>query len=106
ALFTFRESYPQVAWIPNLFQLVVIFLLLLRGGLLAITAAFYVVFALQGAPLPRDFAAWYAPSGVVIVVVLLAIAIYAFRAALGGRPAFSGLIREGAVAPAQRAAPP
>ena len=93
-LFTFRETHPETAWISSVLQLVVIFALFLRGGLLAITAASYVVFTLSGAPLTRDLSVWYAPSTIVILVALFGIALYAFRAALGGRPAFSGLIRE------------
>jgi len=93
-LFTYRETHPEFAWISNALQLVVIFALFLRGGLLATTAAFYVMFTLQGAPLTRDLSAWYAPSTIVILVALFGIALFAFRSALGGRPAFSGLLRE------------
>jgi hypothetical protein len=66
----------------------------MRGGLLATTAAFYVLFTLQGAPLTRDLSVWYAPSTIVILVALFGIAVFAFRSALGGRAAFSGLLRE------------
>jgi hypothetical protein len=93
-LFTFRETHPEVGWISSTLQLVVIFALFLRGGLLATTAAFYVILTLQAAPLTRDLSVWYAPSTIVILVALFGIAVYAFRSALGGRPAFSGLLRE------------
>ena len=36
-------------------------------------------------PLTSDFSAWYADKGLIVVALLLALAVWSFRIALGGR---------------------
>jgi hypothetical protein len=62
-------------------------LVLLRVGLLAAVAAFYVWGLFVLFPLTSDLEAWYAGSGVVALLVLAALALFGFTTALGGRPA-------------------
>ena len=61
----------------------------LRFGLLAWVFANFFGHYLQF-PLTTDSSAWYAGTSLFILLVLAAIAIYGFRIALAGRPAFSG----------------
>jgi hypothetical protein len=61
----------------------------LRFGLLALVFANYFTHFLQF-PLTTDSTAWYAGTSLFLLLVLAAIAIYGFRIALAGRPAFSG----------------
>jgi hypothetical protein len=39
--------------------------------------------------LTTDFGAWYGESSLVVVAVVSALALWAFRASLGGQPLFS-----------------
>ena len=59
-----------------------------RYGLLATTAMQMAFFAIFGAPLPDAFA-WYTARGLVPLVLLLAVAIWAFFTSLGGQRAFA-----------------
>jgi serine/threonine-protein kinase len=61
----------------------------LRFGLLALVFANYFDHCLQF-PLTTDSSAWYAGTSLLVLVVLAAIAVYGFRIALAGKPAFSG----------------
>jgi hypothetical protein len=93
-LFASQGDNPRTDWVPTLLMLSVVFLLLVRFGLLALAAAFFMMFSLQSTPLTTDLSSWYAPSAIVMVAVVVALALYAFRIALAGRSAFSGLIRD------------
>ena len=61
-----------------------------RFGVLAFTVALFVAGLLVTAPLTLDLSRWYAPRGVFFVALILALAIWAFRASLGGKSAFAG----------------
>jgi hypothetical protein len=61
----------------------------LRFGLLALVFANYFGHSLQF-PLTTDFSAWYAGTSLFVLLCLAALAMYGFRIALAGRPAFSG----------------
>jgi eukaryotic-like serine/threonine-protein kinase len=85
-------SFPQGDWIGSIVMvLIVVFtvLMIVRLGLLA-----HVVFGAVGAfmdygLLTNDFGAWYGESSLVVVVVISALALWAFRTSLGGQPLFS-----------------
>jgi serine/threonine-protein kinase len=94
ALFASRGSHPTTDWVPTLLMLSLVFLLLVRFGLLALTAAFFMMFSLGIAPLANNLSSWYASSAIVMVAVVCALALYAFRVALAGRSPFSGLLRD------------
>jgi len=66
--------------------------LLLRFGLLAYAMGVFTVQILTEFPITRHVSAWYAPSGVLSIVVIVALAIYGFRTTLEGRPALAGLL--------------
>jgi serine/threonine-protein kinase len=62
----------------------------MRFGLLALTATYYSWLIVVFTPLTYDLSAWYAPSTVCYVLVLVAVAVHGFIAALAGRPLFRG----------------
>jgi hypothetical protein len=43
-----------------------------------------------GWPLTSDFSAWYAPIGLIVVALVLALAVWSFRNALGDRKVLQG----------------
>ncbi len=59
-----------------------------RFGLLATVVAFYFWNVLRLFPLTLDFSRWYAGRGLVGLLVLVAIVVYAFRTSLGTQPMF------------------
>jgi serine/threonine-protein kinase len=61
--------------------------LIVRFGLLAAVAQFYVWGLFIFFPVTGDLSAWYAGGGVTALVVLAALTLYGFTTALGGRPA-------------------
>ncbi len=65
---------------------------LVRFGLVAYAIAFFVVQTLTFEPITRHLAAWYAPSGILAIAVVAALAIYGFRTTLQGRTVFKGLL--------------
>jgi serine/threonine-protein kinase len=67
--------------------LAVFILLLARVGLLAAVVQFYVFGLFIFFPVTGDLSAWYAGSGVTAILVLVALTLFGFTTALGGRPA-------------------
>jgi hypothetical protein len=63
-----------------------IVVLLARYGPLPFATVLAVGAALSSAPLTTDLSAWYAPSTITAIVVVVVIALWSFRTALGGRP--------------------
>jgi hypothetical protein len=59
-----------------------------RYGLLAVAAGSLFSNLLLGSPLPLDFRTPYATQSAIAILVPLAIALYAFRIAIGSRPVF------------------
>jgi len=59
-----------------------------RFGVLALLVAFGVFQLLIQNPQTLDISRWYAGRGFLVVGLILALALCAFRAALGGRPTF------------------
>jgi hypothetical protein len=57
--------------------------------LLALVAFWLVENLLTRMPLPVELAAPYAPQSLILLGVLAALGVYAFRTALGRRPLFS-----------------
>jgi serine/threonine-protein kinase len=86
------DAFSQGDWIgPIVMVLILVFtvLMIVRLGLLA-----HAVFGAVGAfmdysLLTNDFGAWYGESSLVVVVVVSALAVWAFRTSLGGQPLLS-----------------
>jgi aminoglycoside phosphotransferase (APT) family kinase protein len=75
-----------VVWVALYMTALVV--LLIRFGLLAIIAAWYTGGLLADSPITTDFTQWYASTGLIAVVAILALAVWAFRTSLGGQPVF------------------
>jgi serine/threonine-protein kinase len=57
----------------------------IRFGLLPITLVFWLQLVGSQAPVTSDLSAWYASKGLMVVALILALAVWSFRNALGGR---------------------
>lgn len=62
---------------------------LIRFGLLALYVFNVYVGLLTVLPVTLDFSRWYIGRSLFLLLVLIGLAVYGFRAALAGRPAFS-----------------
>jgi serine/threonine protein kinase len=62
--------------------------LLLRYGIVPLMFGVLTANCLLNAPLTLDFSSWYIGSSLFAMAVILAIAIYGFRCAAGGKPLF------------------
>ena len=67
-----------------------IVLVMTRFGLLAVVAQVFATLMLLWFPVTTDLSTWYAPSTLFAYAVVLAVAGYAFRMAVAGRPLFKG----------------
>lgn len=56
---------------------------LLRFGLVVAVSAVFFLNTINGATVGTDFSTWYAPTGLVTLALVLAIALYAFRVCVG-----------------------
>jgi hypothetical protein len=78
---------PWITAITNLFQLGVLLVVLLRLGLLAGIAANMVILVFSvNYSVTSDPSKWYAPIAGLAIAILLALAVYAFRTSLAGKP--------------------
>ncbi len=64
--------------------------LALSYGLVALMAALLASYFLRAFPVTLDFSTWYASSGMLALLTVLALACFAFYAALGGQKVFAG----------------
>jgi serine/threonine-protein kinase len=76
------------AWLFGLGRAVLLLLALLRGGLLSLVVALFVMFSMLEVPLTLDVSAWFAARALPVVAVVVALSLYGFRAALAGKPLF------------------
>ncbi len=65
---------------------VVVMVVLMRFGLLALAAAFFVSRLFSRFPITLDFSTWYAAGSLLAMLAVIAVAGYAFHTALAGRP--------------------
>jgi len=85
-------SFSQGDWIEAIVMgLIVVFnvLIMVRFGLLANVVSGAVGLFIEHGLLTNDFGAWYSESSLVVVAVVSALALWAFRTSLGGQPLFS-----------------
>ena len=86
------SSFSQGDWIESIVMvLIVVFnvLIMVRFGLLANVVSGAVGLFIEHGLLTNDFGAWYGESSLVVVAVVSALALWAFRTSLGGQPLFS-----------------
>jgi hypothetical protein len=77
-----------LGWVAGAFRASMLLLVLRRGGLLSLAVTLIFMFSLIEVPITLDLGAWYAPRALPVVAALLALALYGFRTALGGKPVF------------------
>ncbi len=66
------------------------YVVLLRFGILALAATWLFNYSLELAPVTPDFSQWYAWRAVLILLPFVALVLYALRTALGRQPIFGG----------------
>jgi hypothetical protein len=62
----------------------------IRFGMLALTTSIMLGPTLLNGPVTTHFSAWFAPQGWMVVAPVLAVALWSFRNALGGRKVLKG----------------
>jgi hypothetical protein len=67
---------------------------LLRFGLLSLIGGLIMMGVVDRANLTWDFQQWYAGSGLVALIVVLALAVWAFYISLAGRQLFKDSVLE------------
>jgi serine/threonine-protein kinase len=72
---------------------------LCRVGFLAYVMGSYAYFLLTWPPLTTQLATWYSGPALLCVLVLLALAVYGFVVALGGRPLLRDVLFQDAAEP-------
>jgi len=78
----------------GLLRAAILFLVLTRGGVLALAVSLYVMFNVFESPFTLDLSAWYATRALPVALALVALAAYGFHTSLGGRPAFGRALLE------------
>jgi serine/threonine-protein kinase len=79
---------PTIGWVAGAIRSLTMLVVLRRGGLLSLAVTLIFMFTLIEVPITLDLGAWYAPRALPVVAVLLGLALYGFRTALGGKPVF------------------
>ena len=94
-LSAFAAAGPRSYWIASILITVTVVTVVARFGLLATMAHQLFFFLAIMYPLTTDFSAWYAPSMVFALALVVGIAVYGFYISLGGQSPFGDrLLRE------------
>jgi hypothetical protein len=83
-----QEGVVSAAFVLVLYLMAAV--VLLRFGLLPLVVMMFGSPLLDHTPLTLDAASWYAPNSWLVLAYVTGLAVYAFRAALAGRPMLSG----------------
>jgi hypothetical protein len=86
----FPGEDPVIGWIGGFLRALVLLAVLVRGGLLALVTALYVMFALAEVPFTLNLSAWYTVHSLPVVVAVVTLAVYGFHTSLGGKPILGG----------------
>jgi hypothetical protein len=81
---------PLIGWIGGMLRALVFLAVLMRGGLLALVTALYVMFALVEVPATLHLSAWYTFQSIPVVCVVVGLAVHGFHVSLAGKPALGG----------------
>ena len=87
-----RDLLFPVALVSGLITNALTVFLLIRFGLLAVVAAGVFNDILGIVPLTTQMSSWYAGMSLAGILLMAAIALYAFYTSLGGRPVFGGAL--------------
>ncbi|HEV3254107.1 MAG TPA: serine/threonine-protein kinase [Candidatus Acidoferrales bacterium] len=89
-----QTLYDPVVWGTGLISTSLSVFLLMRFGLLAFVASGFFNLLLSNFPLTTQGSAWYAGISLAGILLMAAMAFYAFYTSLGGRPVFGGAALE------------
>jgi len=87
-----QAVYAPVVLVSGLIASALTVFLLIRFGLLAVVAAGVFNDILGSFPLTTQMSSWYAGISLAGILLMAAIALYAFYTSLGGRPVFGGAV--------------
>jgi serine/threonine protein kinase len=76
----------QSGSVPSITFAAIWILALMRFGFVASIVALFAEFTMRRCPVPLQSSAWYSVYGYLLLAVLAALVLYAFRYSLGGRP--------------------
>src|ERR1022692_4453661 len=84
------DSTPLLATVLAVVVLSSSLWVMIRFGILPFTLVLLLQIVGSQAPLTSDLSAWYASKGLIVVALVLALAVWSFRHALGGRKVLQG----------------
>jgi serine/threonine-protein kinase len=87
---TARSEFVPVDLVGTLIFFALAVFCLIRFGLLTLVTNYVLYGVLQTFPLTTQGSAWYAGVSLAGIMLMAAIALYAFYTSLGGRPVFAG----------------
>jgi serine/threonine-protein kinase len=87
-------DHVGVEWVGGLLRAILLFVVLTRGGLLALAVALYVEFSIHESPLTLDLASWYATRSIPVFFVVVGLAAWAFHTSLAGKPPLGHLLAD------------
>ena len=86
------NQFVPMALVFFLFLNCLFVFLMIRFGLLTLVTNFVFWYVLTNLPLTTQSSAWYAGIGLAGILLLAAIALYAFYTSVGGQPVFGGAV--------------
>lgn len=91
----FAAAGPRYYWLASMLIALTVVTVVARFGLLATMAHQLFFFMPIMFPLTSDFSAWYAPSMVFALAVVVGLSVYGFYTSLGGQSLFgNGLLKD------------
>jgi serine/threonine-protein kinase len=79
------SEHVAIVWAGGLVRALVYYLVLTRGGLLALAVALYVEFNMHESPLTLDPSVWYSTRSIPVFLVVIGLAAYGFHTSLAGK---------------------
>ncbi|HET7746315.1 MAG TPA: serine/threonine-protein kinase [Vicinamibacteria bacterium] len=77
---------PSYGWISGIVRAAVLFLVLMRAGLLGIAFTLFTLFLFIEVPFSLDLSAWYVAHALPAFAVWVPAVLFAFHTSLGGKP--------------------
>jgi hypothetical protein len=81
-----QSSHPMVEMPAMFLVFTILVVVVLRFGLVPLAVAAFTVDMLANVPFTADFSAWYAPSSLLALMSVVALAAWGFYHSLGGEP--------------------
>jgi serine/threonine-protein kinase len=87
-------DHAGVEWVGGLLRAALLYVVLTRGGLLALAVTLYVEFNIHESRLTLDPSAWYSTLSLPVFLVVVGLAVYAFHTSLAGKPPFGQVLAD------------